>query len=47
LAPIQLVLLFLSAVVAVLTVVPGRSKPLQGAIHLVLLAAFVAVSIQP
>jgi Ca2+:H+ antiporter len=43
----QLVLLFLSALVGVLTVVPGRSKPLQGALHLVLLATFVAVSIQP
>jgi Ca2+:H+ antiporter len=43
----QLVLLVLSAVVGVLTVVPGRSKPLQGALHLVLLATFVVVSIQP
>ncbi len=43
----QLVLLVLSALVGVLTVVPGRSKPLQGALHLVLLATFVAVSIQP
>jgi len=43
----QLVLLFLSALVAVLTVVPGRAKPLQGALHLVLLATFVVVSIQP
>jgi Ca2+:H+ antiporter len=47
LAPTQLVLLFLSAVVGTLTVVPGRSKPLQGALHLVLLATFIAVSIQP
>jgi Ca2+:H+ antiporter len=47
LEPTQLVLLFLSALVGVLTVVPGRSKPLQGALHLVLLAAFVVVSIQP
>jgi Ca2+:H+ antiporter len=43
----QLVLLFLSALVGVLTVVPGRSKPLQGALHLVLLATFIVVSIQP
>jgi hypothetical protein len=28
-------------------VVPGRSKPLQGALHLVLLATFIVVSIQP
>jgi Ca2+:H+ antiporter len=47
LEPIQLVLLFLSALVGVLTVVPGRSKPLQGALHLVLFAAFIVVSIQP
>ena len=40
----QLVLLFLSALVGVLTVVPGRSKPLQGALHLVLLATFIVVS---
>ena len=43
----QIVLLFLSALVGVLTVVPGRSKPLQGALHLVLLATFIVVSIQP
>jgi Ca2+:H+ antiporter len=43
----QIVLLSLSAVVAVLTVVPGRSKPLQGGLHLVLLATFVFVSINP
>ncbi len=43
----QLVLLSLSAIVAVLTVVPGRSKPLQGGLHLVLLATFVFLSIKP
>ncbi len=43
----QIVLLVLSAIVAVLTVVPGRSKPLQGGLHLVLLATFVFVSIKP
>jgi Ca2+:H+ antiporter len=43
----QIVLLALSAIVAVLTVVPGRSKPLQGGLHLVLLATFVFVSIKP
>ena len=43
----QIVLLVLSAIVAVLTVVPGRSKPLQGGLHLVLLATFVFVSISP
>jgi len=43
----QIVLLLLSSIVAVLTVVPGRSKPLQGGLHLVLLATFVFVSISP
>lgn len=40
-------LLTLSGIVAVLTVVPGRSKPLQAGLHLVLLATFVFVSIKP
>jgi Ca2+:H+ antiporter len=44
---LQIVLLVLSAIVAVLTVVPGRSKPLQGGLHLVLFATFVFVSISP
>jgi Ca2+:H+ antiporter len=44
---IQIVLLVLSSIVGVLTVVPGRSKPLQGGLHLVLLATFVFVSISP
>ena len=43
----QIVLLVLSAIVGILTVVPGRSKPLQGGLHLVLLATFVFVSISP
>jgi Ca2+:H+ antiporter len=43
----QIVLLTLSAIVAVLTVVPGRAKSLQGGLHLVLLATFVFVSIKP
>ena len=43
----QIVLLALSSIVGVLTVVPGRSKPLQGGLHLVLLATFVFVSISP
>lgn len=47
LEPMQITLLFVSVVVAVLTVVPGRAKPLQGGVHLVLLAAFVFVSINP
>ncbi|QIG42203.1 ionic transporter y4hA [Nocardioides anomalus] len=47
LAPLQIVLLAVTAVVSVLTVVPGRSKPLNGGVHLVLLAAFVFLSLQP
>ncbi len=47
LEPVQMVLLAVSVVVAVLTVVPGRAKPLQGGVHLVLLAAFVFLSINP
>ena len=43
----QIVLLMVSVIVSVLTVVPGRSKSLQGWVHLVLLAAFVFLSINP
>ena len=38
---VQIVLLFMTVVVAILTVVPGRAKPLQGGVHLVLLASFI------
>jgi Ca2+:H+ antiporter len=47
LEPLQMVLLLLTVVVGVLTVVPGRAKPLQGGVHLVLLSAFIFLSIQP
>ncbi|QZY28270.1 calcium:proton antiporter [Nocardioides coralli] len=43
----QIVLLVVTAFVAVLTVVPGRAKPLAGGLHLALLAAFVFLSIRP
>jgi Ca2+:H+ antiporter len=43
----QMILLALTVVVSVLTVVPGRATRLQGGVHLVLLAAFVFLSIQP
>ena len=43
----QMVLLGMSVVLAVLTVVPGRAKPLNGGLHLALLAAYLFVSIQP
>jgi Ca2+:H+ antiporter len=44
---LQTVLLLLSAAVAILTVVPGRAKPLQGGVHLVLLASFLFLTIAP
>jgi len=47
LEPLQIALLFISVVVSILTVVPGRAKPLQGGVHLVLLAAFIFLSISP
>ena len=47
LTSMQIVLLFISVIVAVLTVVPGRAKPLQGGVHLVLFAAFLFLSLQP
>ena len=45
--PLQIVLLILSIIVSVLTVVPGRAKPLAGGVHLVLLAAFLFLSAAP
>ncbi len=45
--PLQLVLLVLSLIVSVLTVVPGRAKPLAGGVHLVLFAAFLFLSAAP
>jgi Ca2+:H+ antiporter len=43
----QMVLFALTIVVAVLTVVPGRATRLQGTVHLVLLAAFLFLAINP
>jgi Ca2+:H+ antiporter len=43
----QMVLLALTVVVGVLTVVPGRATRLQGGVHLVLLAAFIFLAINP
>jgi len=43
----QMVLLALTIVVTVLTVVPGRATRLQGVVHLVLLAAFLFLAINP
>lgn len=47
LEPVHLVLLFLTVAVSTLTVAQGRAKALQGVVHLVLLASFVFLSIQP
>jgi len=47
LGPVQLTLLALTVVVSVLTVVPGRATRLQGGVHLMLLAAFLFLSVQP
>jgi Ca2+:H+ antiporter len=44
---VQTVLLALTSVVSVLTVVPGRATRLQGSVHLVLLAAFLFLAINP
>ena len=43
----QMVLLALTVVVGTLTVVPGRATRLQGGVHLVLLAAFLFLAINP
>ncbi|HEX5522854.1 MAG TPA: ionic transporter y4hA [Pedococcus sp.] len=43
----QMVLLALTVVVSVLTVVPGRATRLQGGVHLVLLAAFIFLAVNP
>ena len=47
LEPIHIVLLVLTVMVSILTVVQGRAKGQQGLVHLVLLAAFVFLSIKP
>ncbi|MBG0856185.1 ionic transporter y4hA [Streptomyces spinoverrucosus] len=43
----HMVLLALTVVVASLTVVPGRATPLQGGVHLVLLAAYLELAVNP
>ncbi|MCE1180281.1 MAG: ionic transporter y4hA [Micrococcales bacterium] len=43
----QMVLLALTLVVSVLTVVPGRATRLQAGVHLVLLAAFIFLAMNP
>ncbi|WP_370949428.1 calcium:proton antiporter [Amycolatopsis sp. cg5] len=43
----QIVLLVLTVLVSALTVVPGRATRLQGGVHLVLLAGFLVLAINP
>ncbi|MFI7340763.1 calcium:proton antiporter [Streptomyces sp. NPDC050085] len=43
----HMVLLALTMVVSTLTVVPGRATPLQGGVHLVILAAYVELAVTP
>jgi Ca2+:H+ antiporter len=43
----QMVLFVLTVLVSVLTVVPGRATRLQGGVHLVLLAAFLFLAVNP
>lgn len=43
----QMVLFALTVVVSVLTVVPGRATRLQGGVHLLLLAAFIFLAMNP
>lgn len=43
----HIVLLVLTVVVSMLTVVPGRATRLQGGVHLVLLAAFLVLAVNP
>jgi Ca2+:H+ antiporter len=47
LGPTQMVLLALTAVVTALTVVPGRATRLQASVHLVLLASFLFLAVNP
>ncbi|HEY7225477.1 MAG TPA: ionic transporter y4hA [Micromonosporaceae bacterium] len=47
LEPTQLVLLAITVVAGILTVVPGRATPLQGGVHLSILAAFLFLAVAP
>jgi Ca2+:H+ antiporter len=47
LGPTQLVLFAITMLVGALTVLPGRATVQEGAIHLVLLAAFVFLALVP
>ncbi|MFJ9408021.1 calcium:proton antiporter [Streptomyces sp. NPDC101393] len=43
----HMVLLALTVIVGTLTVIPGRATPLQGGVHLALLAAYLVLAISP
>ncbi|PYC87423.1 ionic transporter y4hA [Streptomyces tateyamensis] len=45
--PTHLVLLALTVAVGTLTVIPGRATPLQGGVHLSVLAAYVVLAVSP
>ena len=47
LSPSQIVLLAVTFVVAILTVVPGRATRQEGVVHLILLAAFLFLAVNP
>ena len=47
LGPVHIVLLALTAIVSVLTVVPGRATLLQAGVHLAVLAAYLFLSMAP
>ncbi|MFF4951092.1 calcium:proton antiporter [Streptomyces chattanoogensis] len=43
----HMVLLALTVMVGTLTVIPGRATPLQGGVHLALLAAYIVLAVSP
>jgi Ca2+:H+ antiporter len=47
LGPTQIILLAITVVVGALTLVPGRATRLQGVVHLVLLASFLFLAVNP
>ena len=44
---VHMVLLALTFVVGILTVLPGRATPLQGGVHLSIMAAYIALAVSP
>jgi Ca2+:H+ antiporter len=47
LEPVQIVLLAMTVIAGILTVVPGRATPLQGGVHLAILAAYLFLAVSP